>query len=73
MPALVIPTQHKEGVGEKDFVAVEQEDAFAAEVAAIHVIAEEEVPLVPGSPAHLEQLQQVVKLEGETGRKNYSR
>ena len=50
----MVPAEHKEGIGKDDFVAEEEQDAFAAKMTAIDVIAQKEIPLVSRRPAHLE-------------------
>ena len=59
----MIAAQQEEGVGEKDFVTEQEENAFATEMTAIHVVAEEKITLLAWRAAHFEKLHQVVKLE----------
>ena len=62
MSAFVIAAKKKERVGIKDLVAEKEQNAFAAKMAAIHVVAEEQVSLVCRVSTNFEQLDQVVEL-----------
>ena len=66
MSAFVIAAKKKERVGIKDLVAEKEQNAFAAKMTAIHVVAEEQVPLVRRVSADFEQLDQVVELSAES-------
>lgn len=59
---LVIAAEKPQGVGVVDLEGPEVKDTLYAEVAAVHVIAEEEIPSLGGVAANLKQLHQVVVL-----------
>ena len=60
--ALVVASQHEEVLGVLDFVCQEQADSLQGLLAAIHVVAEEEVVGFWWEAAILEQAQEVVVL-----------
>ena len=62
MTALVVSTQQPERLGVVDFERPQIEHTLDAEVAAVDVIAEEEVPGLSRVAANLEQLHQIVVL-----------
>lgn len=62
LPAFVVASEHRDGLGEVGLQCEEQEHALHGERPSIHVIPQEQVLSFVGTSADFEQLQEVVVL-----------